>query len=122
MCRAVYGRIENTLQGLPPPYKLNRPLLCLVTSSEERIAAKTPNFSINWAHGMDTVEVINSTTGRPEVNGPDGQGISRLCKHILAKRFVNLVGKLPSITGIEKKLPVEYCDVKAAVQSYTVCY
>lgn len=51
MYRAVCGRIENTIQGLPPPYRLNKPLMSLITSSEVRQPGKAPNYSVNWTIG-----------------------------------------------------------------------
>lgn len=51
MYRAVCGRIENTIQGLPPPYRLNKPLMSLITSSEVRQPGKAPNYSVNWTVG-----------------------------------------------------------------------
>lgn len=54
MYRAVCGRIENTIQGLPPPYRLNKPLMSLITSSEVRQPGKAPNYSVNWTIGLYT--------------------------------------------------------------------
>lgn len=51
MYRAVCGRIENHIQGLPPPYKLNKPCMSLVTSNEVRQPGKAPNYSVNWTIG-----------------------------------------------------------------------
>nr|CAD7256457.1 unnamed protein product [Timema shepardi] len=51
MYRAVCGRIENTVQGLPPPYRLNKPLMSLITSPEVRQPGKAPNYSVNWTVG-----------------------------------------------------------------------
>ncbi|XP_021930344.1 double-stranded RNA-specific editase Adar-like isoform X4 [Zootermopsis nevadensis] len=48
MYRAVCGRIETTIQGLPPPYRLNKPLMSLITSPEVRQPGKAPNYSVNW--------------------------------------------------------------------------
>ncbi|BFG00955.1 double-stranded RNA-specific editase Adar [Drosophila madeirensis] len=64
MYRAVCGRIEKSIQGLPPPYHLNKPRLALVTSAEPRNQAKAPNFGINWTIGDVELEVVNSLTGR----------------------------------------------------------
>lgn len=47
-CRAIAGRLEKSIQGLPPPYRLNIPKLALVTSSEARCQLKPPNYSVNW--------------------------------------------------------------------------
>lgn len=49
--RAVCGRIENSIQGLPPPYRLNQPKFALVTSAETRNPVKPPNFGITWTIG-----------------------------------------------------------------------
>lgn len=114
MYRAVCGRVENTLQGLPPPYMLNRPVMCLITSSEQRHPAKAPNFSVNWITGEESVEIVSNNTGKPEV------GISRICKRVLGDKFASIFGKLSSITGIEDKVPYHYCDAKE-VPSYKVC-
>lgn len=55
MYRAVCGRIENTIQGLPPPYRLNKPLMSLITSSEVRQPGKAPNYSVNWTIGLSSL-------------------------------------------------------------------
>lgn len=52
MYRAICGRIENTIQGLPPPYRLNKPLMSLITSNEIRQPGKAPNYSVNWTLGL----------------------------------------------------------------------
>jgi len=49
--RAVCGRVESTIEGLPPPYRLNKPLLSLTSSTEVRQPAKAPNYSLNWTIG-----------------------------------------------------------------------
>lgn len=82
--RAIYGRISDTLQGLSPPYMLNRPLICSVTSTESRKTVKAPNFSVNWTVGQETPEVVKTGTGKPET------GVSRLCKQVFARKFVEL--------------------------------
>lgn len=112
--RAIYGRIENTLQGLTPPFRLNRPVMCLVTSSETRHPAKAPNFSVNWVIGQEFPEIINTNTGKSE------SGKSRLCKQVFAQRFLRILGKLRSLSGIEDNPPVEYSEAKAAMETYKV--
>jgi hypothetical protein len=62
-------------------------------------------------------EVIHSMTGKSET------GIaSRLCKRGLFTRFLRLVERLPTITGVGKRIscPHMYCDVKAAMHEYQV--
>ncbi|XP_044261787.1 double-stranded RNA-specific editase Adar [Tribolium madens] len=110
--RALCGRIENTIQGLPPPFRLNRPSMFLLTSSETRQPKKAPNFATIWSQGDAKPEIVSTTLGKPE------NGFSKLCKVELMKRFSRLVGKISSVTEIEKNLPSLYCDVKDAVTSY----
>lgn len=114
MYRAVCGRIETTIQGLPPPYRLNKPLMSLITSPEVRQPGKAPNYSVNWTTGQDGPEIINSITGK------DDQGVaSRLSKQGLFRRFLNLMGRISSITGLTfKSCPRQYSDAKEAVQDY----
>ena len=49
--RAVYGRIENEIYGLTPPYRLNKPKLGAIINTEARQVGKSPSFSINWNYG-----------------------------------------------------------------------
>lgn len=51
MYRAVCGRIEMTVQGLPPPFRLNKPSLGVTSSAESRHTGKAPNHSVNWIIG-----------------------------------------------------------------------
>ncbi|GFG33071.1 hypothetical protein Cfor_12096 [Coptotermes formosanus] len=114
MYRAVCGRIETTIQGLPPPYRLNKPLMSLITSPEIRQPGKAPNYSVNWTTGQEGPEIINSVTGK------DDQGVaSRLSKQGLFRRFLNLVGRISSRTGLTfGSCPRQYSDAKEAVQDY----
>lgn len=115
MHRAVCGRIESTLQGLPPPYKLNKPSMYLVTSEIQRYPAKAPNYSVNWIVGEDTPEVINTVTGKTE------SGVSRVSKQTLCTKFLEICGKIHSITNIERTVPCYYSDAKEVPSSYVVC-
>ncbi|KAF2899998.1 hypothetical protein ILUMI_06191 [Ignelater luminosus] len=108
--RAICGRIEKTLQGLPPPYLLNRPQMLLTTSLETRHPAKAPSFSVNWAIGYDYPEIINTTSGKPD------NGISRICKQNLMKRFVNICKSFSF--GI--KMPSYYSEAKLAAGKYNM--
>ncbi|KAJ9599945.1 hypothetical protein L9F63_009773, partial [Diploptera punctata] len=114
MYRAVCGRIETTIQGLPPPYRLNKPLMSLITSPEVRQPGKAPNYSVNWTIGEQGPEIINSVTGK------DDRGVaSRLSKQGLFRRFLNLIGRISTITGIAfNSCPQQYSDAKEAVQDY----
>ncbi|XP_059618835.1 double-stranded RNA-specific editase Adar isoform X2 [Phlebotomus argentipes] len=114
MYRAVCGRIENSIQNLPPPYQLNRPKLALVTSSEMRNPIKAPNFSINWTFGNAEVEIINSITGKTIHNK-----ISRITKQSFFARYAKLISQLPLI---EKRhaIDCDYGEMKASVKEYQV--
>lgn len=54
---AIAGRLEKSIQGLPPPYRLNVPKLALVTSSEARCQLKPPNYSVNWVISKQSGEL-----------------------------------------------------------------
>ncbi|CAL7938392.1 unnamed protein product [Xylocopa violacea] len=115
MYRAVCGRIENTIQGLPPPYRLNKPLMSLITSSEVRQPGKAPNYSVNWTIGQSEAEVINCTTGKDELGKP-----SRISKQGLFRRFYNLLGKLDTIDDADMNQCRHYLDAKSSVQNYSL--
>ncbi|XP_076394887.1 adenosine deaminase acting on RNA isoform X3 [Megachile rotundata] len=115
MYRAVCGRIENTIQGLPPPYRLNKPLMSLITSSEVRQPGKAPNYSVNWTIGQTEAEVINCTTGKDELGKP-----SRISKQGLFRRFYNLLGKLETIDDADKNQCRHYLEAKSSVQNYSL--
>lgn len=114
--RAICGRVENTLQGLPPPFLLNRPAMYLMTSSETRQpGTKAPNFSAIWTAGDAKPEIINANTGKPE------SGYSKVCKRALMQKFLKLHGQLSTITqpGSYSKIYL-YDDAKKAMHSYNV--
>ncbi|KAI4457413.1 eukaryote specific dsrna binding protein [Holotrichia oblita] len=113
--RAIYGRISDTLQGLSPPYRLNRPLICSVTSTESRKTVKAPNFSVNWTVGQEAPEVIKTSTGKPET------GVSRLCKQIFARKFVELCrSNLKPATDFNLEDVECYSDAKELSSEYKV--
>ncbi|CAO1393500.1 unnamed protein product [Diamesa hyperborea] len=111
MYRAICGRLEKSIQGLPPPYRLNKPKLALVTSSEARCQLKPPNYSINWTLGQQQIEIINSFTGKTVCNK-----YSRLTKQNMFQRFARVAAKLPEIE--QRVICEDYCDVKANVVNY----
>lgn len=115
MYRAICGRIENAVQGLPPPYRMNKPKLALMTSSEARNQIKAPNFSVNWITGRDEVEIVNAFTGRPEV-GSSNNRVSRVSKQTLLQRYATLAQTLPIIDA--RDLTQEYSDIKKTVEEY----
>ncbi|KAL0269806.1 UNVERIFIED_CONTAM: hypothetical protein PYX00_007415 [Menopon gallinae] len=93
LTRALYGRILNVLQALPPPYRLNKPKMALISNKEERQVGKPPNYSVNWTVGDENPEIVMSGTGKTEQND-----VSRLAKCNLFDKFMNLVGNIPSST------------------------
>ncbi|KAF5295314.1 hypothetical protein FQA39_LY13179 [Lamprigera yunnana] len=76
LCRALFNRIQNTLNGLPPSYRLNRPTILGTTCFENECSRKAPMSAINWVCSYADIEVVNCTFGTPET------GHSRLCKYI----------------------------------------
>jgi len=115
MYRAVCGRIEKSIQGLPPPYHLNKPRLALVTSAEPRNQAKAPNFGINWTIGDTELEVVNSLTGRTI-----GGQVSRITKQAFFVKYGFLMTNLPGI--LVRKVTTDYGQTKANVKDYQVCH
>ncbi|CAL1539601.1 unnamed protein product [Lymnaea stagnalis] len=113
MVRGVYGRVSH--MKLPSPtYRLNKPFLSGISSPECRQPGKTPNFSVNWFIGEENMEVINPTTGKTDTGG-----ISRLCKQAMFRNFLNLYGKIGSLSsqGVVDA-PRLYSEAKAAVMEY----
>ncbi|GJQ69470.1 Adar [Trypoxylus dichotomus] len=111
--RAIYGRINDTLQGLSPPYRLNRPSICSVTSTESRKTVKAPNFSVNWTTGQEDAEIVKTETGTPEV------GVSRVCKQTFARKFVELCKSgLQSATDFNLEDIECYSDAKDIPSKY----
>lgn len=105
-----------TIQGLPPPYRLNKPLMSLITSPELRQPGKAPNYSVNWTIGQNGPEVINSVTGKDEQSKA-----SRLSKQGFFTRFFNLINRLDTITDLDfPSCPRQYSDVKEKVHDYKV--
>lgn len=111
--RAICGRIEDTLQGLPPPFLLNRPSMYKITSLEVRQPQKAPNFAVIWCVGLKVPEIVNTTIGKPE------EGVSFVSKRNIAGRFVKLYRELPSVTG-EKKKFMTYIEAKEMAIQYNV--
>ncbi|XP_041968740.1 double-stranded RNA-specific editase Adar isoform X2 [Aricia agestis] len=90
MHRAICGRIEGHISGLPPPHRLTRPLLARAASTEARTPARAPSFSVCWASTSPTPEILNATTGKLESGQP-----SLLCKQSMFARWQYLVRRLP---------------------------
>ncbi|XP_045469419.1 double-stranded RNA-specific editase Adar isoform X1 [Harmonia axyridis] len=113
--RAIYGRIENTLQGLPPPFMLNRPPAYLITSTEVRYPTKAPSFAVIWVYGDAKVEIVNTENGKLE-----GGGISKLCKNTLMSKYHNLATNLPLENCLPNYESKVYCEAKLANENYLV--
>lgn len=109
---AVCGRIESAIQGLPPPYCLNKPKFALVTSTETRNQIKAPNFGINWSISQKSVEVVNSLTGKTINNK-----ISRLSKQTFFVRYAGIVKQLPNLC-IARTITGDYSETKRSVRDY----
>nr|XP_029711897.1 uncharacterized protein LOC115256898 isoform X2 [Aedes albopictus] len=116
MYRAICGRIENSIQGLPPPYRLNKPKLALMTSAESRNQTKPPNFSINWLIGCPDVEIVNSFTGKLINNNTNTNKMSRLSKQSFYRRFAAVIERLPHARFHEIK--PSYGETKMCVPEY----
>lgn len=109
------GRIHDTLQGLTPPYRLNRPYICSVTSLESRRTVKAPNFSVNWTVGQQEAEIVKTNTGKPE------EGMSKVCKQVFARKFVELCNSgLKPATDFNLEDIECYSDAKEIPSMYKV--
>ncbi|XP_058063417.1 uncharacterized protein LOC131213399 [Anopheles bellator] len=116
MYRAICGRIENAIQGLPPPYRLNKPKLALMTSAESRNQTKPPNFSINWITDCTEVEIVNSFTGKLINNNNNTSKMSRLSKQSFYRRYTTVIAQLPHVGS--RELKPTYFETKMSVVEY----
>lgn len=117
MYRAICGRVESSIQGLPPPYRLNKPRLALMTSAESRNQTKPPNFSINWIINCQEVEIVNSFTGKLINNNTNTNKMSRLSKQSFYRRYAAIIERLPETAPVREVLPTYY-ETKMAVPEY----
>uniref|UniRef100_A0A1B6LXN9 Uncharacterized protein n=1 Tax=Graphocephala atropunctata TaxID=36148 RepID=A0A1B6LXN9_9HEMI len=114
MYRAVCGRIESTVEGLPPPFRFNKPSLGVTSSPETRQPGKAPNHSVNWVIGEERVEIINAMTGKAELGAA-----SRLCKQSMFRHFCDVVEKLPQASTLLGQVSDKlYSDLKAKAEDY----
>ncbi|KAL1396111.1 hypothetical protein pipiens_010747 [Culex pipiens pipiens] len=118
MYRAICGRVENSIQGLPPPYRLNKPRLALMTSAESRNQTKPPNFSINWVIGCLEVEIVNSFTGKLINNNTNTNKMSRLSKQSFYRRYAAIIERLPEPAPVLREVLPTYYETKMAVPEY----
>lgn len=109
MSRAMYQRLGD-LEGLPPLFKQNRPLMNGTTTPEPRATVKSPNHSANWSEGDEGFEIVSAQTGMIG----EGHTPSRLCKQSLFKRFILLWKKLKP--GVP--VPLSYHVAKRGVADY----
>lgn len=76
--RAVSGRIQSSISGLPPPFRLNVPRLNLLSATEVRQPGKAPNYSVNWTNGLKQPEVIDAMKGKEQVRQTNKRSFSFL--------------------------------------------
>merc|ERR1711971_898833 len=121
MFRAMVGRIQSTVENLPEMYKLNIPRLNLVSSPEVRQPGKAPNYSVNWTHGLEAPEVIDTMKGKEQDKGT----ASRLAKVAMFGRWINLVraGNLKPIAAAGDQIDasnedIEYGEAKESMKAF----
>ncbi|CAH0382806.1 unnamed protein product [Bemisia tabaci] len=112
--RAVIGRLEGTLQALPPPYRLNKPLLETTSSNTERLASKTPNHAVVWSADMLNVEAMNAINGRQL----DTSGVPCISKRKLFEKFLQIAEKVPSPNFTHLSSLTVYSEAKKAAKLY----
>ena len=130
MFRAMAGRIQQTVEGLPQPYRLNVPRLNLLSSSEVRQPGKAPNYSVNCTVGCIQPEIIDTTKGKEQ----ETSAASRLAKVSLFRRFLKLVASsklkpltsaldLTNVIDAERREDAmakyrQYCDAKTGAINF----
>ncbi|TMW54030.1 hypothetical protein DOY81_000898 [Sarcophaga bullata] len=93
--RAACGRIQNTLNSLPPTYFLNRPLLGRTSSDKRRDINRVPSIGINWTLGDNDIEIISLPSGR-QINNET----SDLSKQRFFSKYITLVRHIPNNSGV----------------------
>lgn len=77
--RAIYGRLNNNLKGLPKRFKLNKPWTMGVQESLAASMKDSQNFhSVNWHFGCRQAEIIDSG---------DGSVIFGCCNTMAGKKY-----------------------------------
>uniref|UniRef100_A0A3P8V7U3 Adenosine deaminase RNA specific B1a n=1 Tax=Cynoglossus semilaevis TaxID=244447 RepID=A0A3P8V7U3_CYNSE len=112
LCRAMYQRVGE-VEELPPSFTFNRPLLSGISDVEARHPGKAANSSLNWTLGDEELELIDAITGRDDMGQP-----SRLCKHALYSRWMNLHCKLFAFLRIKAVTPSSYYEAKKTAVDY----
>ncbi|KAJ3640852.1 hypothetical protein Zmor_027388 [Zophobas morio] len=112
--RSVCGRIQNTIKNLPVTYSLNRPMCFLTSEKIIPSGGKYPNFCVIWCTGEGRPEVISTRTGKLESSAK-----SKYCKRLFMERFLDLSGRISSISGTERNnIRGFYGELKQAATSY----
>lgn len=107
LTRAVYSRISG-IADLPSSYIPNYPLLHGVTKPPPRVAAKSPNVSLNWTWGDRNVEIVKCQTGKLDDMVP-----SRLCKQSFFELFLDLWDALASDSLKEQVVALKLLPLSA---------
>lgn len=121
--RAICGRIQSTLIGLPPPFCHTPPKLARATSHDSRAPARAPNLGVLWCCTTpDSHEIVNATTGKLENGQP-----SMLCKQSMYARWQYLYKRIPTLPmefnkkEILDNLPnLSYSEAKELAVNYQI--
>lgn len=81
--RAMFERIDDIGLDLGSSFKINKPMMSPCGTEEPRRAKNTPPFSINWCIIDETLEKIDTVTGKQT-----NKMSSRLCKRELFQLYL----------------------------------
>lgn len=91
LSRALYGRIEESINNLPIKFKLNKPILSTIVNTDARQLTKSSNKAYIWSDVLKTKhEIINTKDGKPI----DSKTPSNCCKNELFKSWMSIHKKL----------------------------
>ncbi|XP_013110519.1 double-stranded RNA-specific editase Adar-like [Stomoxys calcitrans] len=91
--RAVCGRLQSILWGVPQPFRLNFPDLFTVSGKRpQRFCERTPAIGINWTIGDQDIEIVSLPVGRLIDNRS-----SKLCKYAFFCKYIYLLKHLPGL-------------------------
>lgn len=99
-CSAFYGRIEDTIPTLPPPYRHHKSKILFASAAYKRDThekREASPHSINWIVGDPKYEKVLSKTGL--VTKDSQEYPSRISKVEIMKRFVDVMQLLPDSTA-----------------------